>query len=530
MVDADVMVVRRTPPAASDTTAELGYEAEPLIAEEWRNETASVLTDRDGPRQVSQSSWYLFILTFGMGGRWGRRKPFIAIGGATTVICLLALAWVRELTDSIFAIFGADQKSDTVKSASIIGAIILMYCHDFGINTVQAAMRAYIVDNAPCHQQKSANAWASRVSEAASIISYAFGYMNLPEIFPILGKTQFQVISVIGSFCLIGSLLVSCIFIKEHRAYDQQMTATKLSTLNSFGMIWRSARYLPPQIKKVFAIQFASWFGWFPFLFYITTYIGQLYVNPIFDKHPGLSNGEIDKTWAEATRIATSAYFLNAVVAFVGSLVLPLLVVAPSQKALEALTNDSPLESPRPTSSYGTFLQSLRVLGKLQVPGLTLRRLWLLSHFLFAVSMFSTVFISSPGTAAFMTAIVGIPWMITSWAPYAFIATELAQHNSGLTNSRESIDDSIRLSNRLYDEDENTNGIGEAGVVLGLHNVFISFPQMVSSLLSSVIFKALQKPRGEPFDNSVAWVMRFGGCAAVVAGLLTMPLQDQTAE
>ena len=68
MVDADVMVVRRTPPAASDTTAELGYEAEPLIAEEWRNETASVLSDRDGPGQVSQSSWYLFILTFGMGG------------------------------------------------------------------------------------------------------------------------------------------------------------------------------------------------------------------------------------------------------------------------------------------------------------------------------------------------------------------------------------------------------------------------------------------------------------------------------
>lgn len=82
-------------------------------------------------------------------------------------------------------------------------------------------MRAYIVDNAPWHQQKSANAWASRVSEAASIISYAFGYMNLPVVFPALGKTQFQVISVIGSFCLFGSLLVSCVFIKENRTYDQ---------------------------------------------------------------------------------------------------------------------------------------------------------------------------------------------------------------------------------------------------------------------------------------------------------------------
>lgn len=68
MGDADVMVVRRTPPAAPDPTAELGYEAEPLIAEEWGNETPSVLSDRDDPGQVSKSSWYLFILTFGMGG------------------------------------------------------------------------------------------------------------------------------------------------------------------------------------------------------------------------------------------------------------------------------------------------------------------------------------------------------------------------------------------------------------------------------------------------------------------------------
>lgn len=69
MVDADVRVVRRTPPVAPDTTAELGYEAEPLIAEEWGNETASAISDHDDPPgQVSKSSWYLFILTFGMGG------------------------------------------------------------------------------------------------------------------------------------------------------------------------------------------------------------------------------------------------------------------------------------------------------------------------------------------------------------------------------------------------------------------------------------------------------------------------------
>ena len=126
-----------------------------------------------------------------------------------------------------------------------------------------------------------------------------------------------------------------------------------------------------------------------------------------------------------------------------------------------------------------------------------------------------------------MTAIIGIPWVITSWAPYAFIATELGENQSNLVTSRDSLDESIR---RPYDHDEGANGTGEAGVVLGLHNVFISLPQMLSSILSSAIFKALQKPRGEPFDNSVAWVMRFGGCVALLAGFLTMPLEDRTAE
>ncbi|EED15899.1 sucrose transport protein, putative [Talaromyces stipitatus ATCC 10500] len=481
-----------------------------------------------GPLTGTVVQPYIGIRSDNCRGHWGRRKPFIAIGGATTVICLLALAWVQELTGSVFAIFNADVKSDTVKSVSIVAAIVLMYCHDFGINTVQAAMRAYIVDNAPSHQQKSANAWASRVSEAASIICYAFGYMDLPKIFPVLGKTQFQVISVLGSCCLIGSLLISCVFIDDLRTYDRPRT--ELTTKNSLSMIWKSARYLPPQIRKVFAIQCASWFGWFPFLFYITTYIGQLYVNPIFEKHPDLSNGEVDNIWGDATRIATSAYFLNAVTAFVGSLVLPLLVVAPSPKEFEALSNtNSASDLPQRASVLTTFMQSsTRMLGKLRVPGLTLRRLWLLSHFLFAICMFSTFLISSPGTAAVMTAIVGIPWMITSWAPYAFIATELAQSQSQSTNG-EFIAESIHRPGYPYNEFEDTDGIGGAGVVLGLHNVFISFPQMVSSLLSSVIFKALQKPRGEPFDNSVAWFMRFGGCAALIAGILTVPLQDRAA-
>lgn len=386
-------------------------------------------------------------------------------------------------------------------------------------------MRAFIVDNAPWHQQKSANAWASRVSQAAGIISYAFGCMNLPSIFPILGKTQFQVLTVLATCTFTVCLFVSCFFIEEAKSDHQAKRAIDLKIKSPIRMIWNSARHVSPQIKNVFAIQFASWFGWCSFLFYVTTYIGQLYVNPIFDKNRDLSEREIEKAWKDATRLATSAFVMNAVVSFVGSIVLPLLVTKTSSEKEDKASEDTEIspESSQQKSPFAIYLTtSLRLLRRLSVPGLTLRRLWLLSHFLFAGCMFSTFFITSPRAASVMTAIVGIPWMITSWAPFAIIATELAQNDAGRKSTGEAEDGVAPQSSGELNEDHS-----EAGVVLGLHNVFISSPQIISSIVSGVVFKILQKPRGEPFDDSVAWVMRIGGCAALVAGLLTIPLQEQ---
>jgi solute carrier family 45 protein 1/2/4 len=58
--------------------------------------------------------------------------------------------------------------------------------------------------------------------------------------------------------------------------------------------------------------------------------------------------------------------------------------------------------------------------------------------------------------------------------------------------------------------------------VLGIHNVAVSAPQVIATLVSSVIFKFLAKPRGVPGDESVAWCMRFGGICALGAAWLTL--------
>ena len=72
-----------------------------------------------------------------------------------------------------------------------------------------------------------------------------------------------------------------------------------------------------------------------------------------------------------------------------------------------------------------------------------------------------------------------------------------------------------------------SEGADQAGIVLGIHNVAIAAPQVVATLVSSVIFKALQKPRGSVGDDSVAWVLRFGGVSALVAAWLTTRVREE---
>ncbi|KAA8650315.1 uncharacterized protein ATNIH1004_002999 [Aspergillus tanneri] len=491
-----------------------------------------------GPLTGTLVQPYIGICSDNCRSRWGKRKPFMVLGGIATVVCLLALAWVQEIIRAIFDILSLESTSGGAKTASIVAAAILMYCLDFAINTVQAGIRAFIVDNAPWHQQKSANAWASRVNGAGNILGYCLGFMDLPKTFPIFGDTQFKVLCVIASISLLSTLSISCACIKEENTSEKLPEAGNPAFGLFVRLLMTTIRQLSPQIWKIFAIQFASWFGWFSFLFYATTYIGQLYVNPYFAEHRGLSEDEINKVWEEATRVSTFALFVNAIIAFAASIVIPFLLspsdkmVPPPEYTTEPFNSELPQRGMLSTcaSSLSSFRQ------RIWVPRLTLRRIWLFSHFLFALCMISTFCISSPQRASVMTGIVGISWAVTIWVPFALLATEIAQHEAGRWDahlrdeSGEIVGNSCPgayMTNDMSHEDEG-KATGQAGAVLGLHNVFVSVPQFVSSVFGSIIFKALQKPRGEPWDNSVAWVMRLGGCAALVAGILTTTLREQS--
>lgn len=622
-----------------------------------------VLDWEDEATTESRSSWYLFLLTLSIGGlqivwsvelsngspyllslgmtkallafvwiagplsgalvqpyvgirsdncriSWGKRKPFMIAGGLATIISLLLLAWIREIVGGFLGLFGVARNSPGATGTIIAFATISMYVLDFSINTVQAGIRAFIVDNAPAHQQESANAWASRIVGIGNVLGYVFGYIDLPRYFPFFGHTQFKVLCVIASISLGSTLLISCLAIKER---DPRLEGPPENdnpgVLAFFKQVFKSVKRLPPQIRKVCEVQFFSWIGWFPFLFYITTYIGQIYVNPFL--LPDLAEDEIDRLWEKATRVGTLALLIYAIVSLLANVILPFLVeptyVAkqPVDKAESIREPISPALSHRSrTSSLGalpfsasttnlgtyppatpddtqfstsrTFIS--RHLSKLRIPHLTLRRTWILSQLFFAICMFTTFFVSSPLAAIIMTAFVGISWSVTLWVPFALISAEVAQQeesrreklrqtrrrigrrareersmrrtdmadgqstpslnestntdndgdvddtngtasqpNHALLHPEEADLDSLPTEDLLSEAGEEEQPQDQAGMILGLHNVAISTPQILATLISSVVFRALQKERDVPGDTSVGWVLRIGGVAALIA-------------
>lgn len=392
------------------------------------------------------------------------------------------------------------------------------------------------------------------MSGVGNILGYLSGYVNLPKYLPFFGNTQFKVLCVIAVLALTFTVSVSCLAIQERDPRSEgDPPPQKGGVVSFFVELYRSMKRLPPQVRKVCAVQFFAWIGWFPFLFYSTTYIGEIYVEPFFEENPHMSPKEVDATWERATRIGTFALLIFAFTNMAAAVVLPLLVAPtfqpPSPPPRTPLTphvqtpttprsmtgsdyfaytpthSTSKLDLHEPTTRWQRVKSRM---PSIQLRALTLRRAWIISHLLFAAATWLTFFVHDTTSATILVAFIGIPWALSNWAPFALIAAEISKRDAIRRN--QILAPATAEGAALANGEDPAQGADQAGVILGIHNVAIAAPQVIATLVSSAIFKALQKPRGTPGDNSVAWVLRFGGLAALVAAYLTTRVAEEGEE
>lgn len=466
-----------------------------------------------GPLTGTLVQPYIGILSDNCRLPMGKRKPFMIGGSVATVAGLFFLSWTKEIVETVLGIFGADAASQGVKTTVIVVAVIGIYVLDVAINTVQAAVRAFIVDCGPAHQQEAANAMASRLTGVGNIIGFIAGYVRLTGPLWFFGRTQFQILCAIASIALSASIFLSCWFIQERDPRNSPIAGTNPSLVAFFLSIFKSIKRLPPQVMRVCQVQFFGWVGFFPLLFYTSSYIGEIYVQPFLRENPHMSPKEIDELYEQATRIGSFALLVNAIVSLLTNVLLPFFI---------APTYDKAPVGGRP----GQRMEVKSPVDHLRIPGFTLKRAWFFSLILFSFTMLCTLVVTSVQGATVLIGIAGITWAMTLWAPYAIISAEISRRDAlERANKLRRMHAADGMDLDPLDPDEEQDA---AGVIMGIHNMSIAAPQIIANVGSSIIFKIWQKPRGTPGDKSLGIVLAMGGLFVLVAASFVTRIRDDT--
>lgn len=487
-----------------------------------------------GPLSGTLVQPYVGMLSDNCRIRWGKRKPFMIGGAAATIVSLMALAWTKEMIGGFLHALGADPESQFVKYSIIVVAVIWVYVLDFAINTVQAAIRAFIVDCSPTHQQEAANAMASRFVGIGSITGYVAGYVKLAPIFWWLGDTQFKDLCAIASIILALTITLSCLLIQERDPrLEGPPSNDKPGVMAFFRKVFTSIKRLPPQTRKVCQVQLCAWVGFFPMLFYTSSYIGEIYAEPYLEENPNMTPEELDKLYEAGTQVGTFALLVFSIIGLATNVFLPFFI-EPTYDGAPIAAGEGAGESSNSLKDYDEEEKSW--LDYLVIPGLTLRRAWMFGQILFCGCMLSTVFVRTVTAATALIGLVGITWALTLWAPWAIISAEISRRDEVRRAERQrtlSPDRGAVASLDGYSSDENRDrdlgddeDADQAGVILGIHNMAIAAPQILATVGSSIIFRIFQKPRGKPGDRSYSIVLALAGISVLISAIFIYRIKD----
>ena len=314
--------------------------------------------------------------------KWGRRRPFMVLGSFLVALCLFVLGWTKE----IVALFVSDV--ETAKTCTLALAILSIYAVDFAINAVQSCSRSLIVDTLPIPKQQLGSAWASRMVAVGHLVGYAAGTLDLVGIFGTsMGDTQFKKLIIIAALALVLTQGVTSWAVTE-RILIAEKGANRVGGLKMIRQIFRTTMQLPPRIQAICWAQFWSWIGWFPFLFYSTTWVGETYFR--YDAPHDVKQSK--DALGEIGRIGSMSLVIFSMVTFVGAFVLPLLIKSPDEEGY----------TPRPPTSIAAAVTRLNKYKPDLLTG------WFIGHLIFSSAMILAPFAASFRFATILVASCGL--------------------------------------------------------------------------------------------------------------------------
>ncbi|KAK7695940.1 hypothetical protein QCA50_000579 [Cerrena zonata] len=536
-------------------TVELGYGT-PFLLKLGLSEQLTSLVWLAGPISGLVAQPLIGAISDASSSKY-RRRWWIVASTIALVISTLTLAYCQELAALFVDLVGTGEGSwdpkrqKAVKNTAIGFAVFSFYVLDFALNALQASLRNLLLDVTPSEQLNAGNAWHSRMTNAGNIVGYGFGFFPLAQlpIIRLLGGDQFRKFCVVAMAILIATVWITC-WTQEEKARESRRVEKDNKLMDVIRNIYVAVTKLPRPIRRVCLVQVFAFMGWFPFLFYSTTYIGQIMA---------YEQGR-DPDHDVATRTGELAMLFYSIIGVIAGTLLPHL----SRRDTRLLAHDGDEDEDAEITRLKLLVREWRAeaarKGKpLRLPFMPffLRNIWTGALLLFTVITFSTFFITKVWQAIIAVALVGICWAVACWVPFAIIMEFLKEQESeGPTNAEEVVREWNRrpshtrtqstpagrpvitnertplIRRRSFDEndiDSNEQSQPVAGgTILGIHNLAIVFPQFIVALVASAIFRAVDAEiDDDPSNhttyygkNGVAWVLRFGGVCALVGAFV----------
>lgn len=497
------------------------------------------------------------------------------VGSFIVAGCLLVLGWTKEIVDSFVA------PGDFAQKCMITLAVLAIYAVDFSINagesrgslkhleclisnleTVMSCSRSLIVDTLPIPKQQKGAAWTSRMVSLGHLAGYGIGTIDLVQLFGTsFGDTQFKKMTLFAGVGLIITVGITSWAVTERvlvsRDDDSQNGIAKI-----VSRIYNAIRQLPPRIQGICWIQFWSWIGWFPFLFYSTTWVGETY----FRYDAPVDATESTDALGDIGRIGSMALVVSSLITFIAAFALPLIVKSPEEKAFTL----------RPPAAIAELVTKLT---KYQPSLLTA---WICGHLMFASAMLLAPFAHSFKSATTIVAFCGLyvlpasfklpmlmlyrPWMLASWAPNTFMGMEVNRLSSPTSNRRGSFSrqEAIELlspqtpysarsirtpttphtpSLLLLEQASGDDPVATTGELSGLYfgilNIYTTIPQFLGTFISMIVFSILEPGKSPEFHgddaatspsstgpNGIAVCLFIGGLSNICAAWATKKFGD----
>ncbi|KAK8086812.1 hypothetical protein PG994_001786 [Apiospora phragmitis] len=396
--------------------------------------------------------------------RWGRRKPFIITGVIALILSILSLAWVNIVPQ---AIRRGTASHETRGGIMVVLPVALTFIVFVAIQAVHVGLRALITVDCTPVQQSEANTWAGRHSSFGGAFAFLTAYLDLWHGIDRLDKTVFSRASIPTALYLSITIAVTCFLTKERLAGPSlQEEKRGLGNLRIIRSIFLGAS---SQIRTIYMVQFLTWLGMFPFLYYTVTYVNGLEAKP--------EDGSTRSPHHDMGALAPVVY---SIVSMFAAMVLP--------RSSLVHTTDS-------RSWFANFC--------------TARGLWVVSQLCFTAAMLGTFFVSSALGTAILFGIVGVSFGINAIVPFSLLGEELSRPPTHWTE---------------------TDWSRSHGLVYGLNNLAICLPQILIICLMGITWQHQSPESGHGEGNparDVVWFLRFGGFATLVAAYFVTRLEKR---